>query len=70
MATIHRVVDVYDALTTERPYKPSLPPDRAVRELREEAARGWKFGALVEDSGQKNSVRQINEPRVGRALCW
>jgi putative two-component system response regulator len=49
LARILSVVDVYDALTTERPYKPALPPDQAVRELREEAARGWKFEAIVEE---------------------
>jgi putative two-component system response regulator len=48
LARILSVVDVYDALTTERPYKPALSPDHAIRELREEAARGWKFEAVVD----------------------
>jgi putative two-component system response regulator len=48
LARILSVVDVYDALTTERPYKSAVAPDRAVAELRAEAARGWKFEALVE----------------------
>jgi putative two-component system response regulator len=48
LARILSVVDVYDALTTERPYKSALPPDHAVRELREEAARGWRFQGVVE----------------------
>jgi len=48
LARILSVVDVYDALTTDRPYKPALSPDHAFRELREEAARGWKFTELVE----------------------
>jgi putative two-component system response regulator len=49
LARILSVVDVYDALTTERPYKPALPPDQAVRELREEAAKGWRFVNIVEE---------------------
>jgi putative two-component system response regulator len=49
LARILSVVDVYDALTTERPYKPALPPDHAIRELREEAAKGWKFIAIVDE---------------------
>jgi putative two-component system response regulator len=48
LARILSVVDVFDALTTERPYKPALSPDQAVRELRAEAAKGWKFEELVE----------------------
>jgi putative two-component system response regulator len=49
LARILSVVDVYDALTTERPYKPALPLAQAVRELRVEAAKGWKFEAIVEE---------------------
>lgn len=49
LAGILSVVDVYDALTTEKPYKPALSPDHATRELREEAAKGWKFEELVEE---------------------
>lgn len=49
LARILSVVDVYDALTTERPYKPALLPDHACRELRDEAAKGWKSQVLVEE---------------------
>jgi putative two-component system response regulator len=49
LARILSVVDVYDALTTERPYKPALSPDQASQELRKEAANGWKFEELVEE---------------------
>ena len=49
LARIMNVVDSYDALTTERPYKAALSRADAFRELREEAAKGWKFPALVEE---------------------
>jgi putative two-component system response regulator len=49
LARILSVVDVYDALTTERPYKLALPPAHAVRELGDEAAKGWKFKDIVEE---------------------
>lgn len=48
LAQILSVVDVYDALTTERPYKAALTPERAIRELREEATKGWKNPTIVE----------------------
>jgi response regulator RpfG family c-di-GMP phosphodiesterase len=42
------VVDVFDALTTPRPYKEALPVARANRMLIEEVERGWRSRALVE----------------------
>ena len=49
LARILSVVDVYDALTTERPYKQAMSADHAIRELRAEAAKGWQFEVLVEE---------------------
>jgi cyclic di-GMP phosphodiesterase len=49
LAQIMGVVDVYDALTTVRPYKPAYPPEEAYHELREEAQRGWRDRGLVEE---------------------
>lgn len=47
LAQIIGVVDVYDALTTARPYKVALPPAVAYDELLSEAARGWRSPELV-----------------------
>ena len=49
LARVICVVDVYDALTTERPYKPALTREHAIRQLREEAKRGWRFDSIVEE---------------------
>ena len=49
LARILSVVDVYDALTTERPYKLAFSREHAVSELRSEAAKNWKVPALVEE---------------------
>ena len=46
-ARILQVVDIFDALTTPRPYRPALPPGEALRILREEACRGWSDPAVV-----------------------
>jgi putative two-component system response regulator len=48
LAQIMGVVDVYDALTTERPYKPAWSPEFAFEELSREARRGWHCTALVD----------------------
>lgn len=47
LARILQVADVYDALTTARPYKPAYPHEKAMSILRDEAARGWRDPALV-----------------------
>ena len=41
------IVDVFDALTRERPYKAALPFAQAAEELRGEAVRGWRRADLV-----------------------
>jgi putative two-component system response regulator len=46
---ILQVVDVYDALRTARPYKPSLPHEQAAQTMRKEARRGLWDGALVSE---------------------
>jgi putative two-component system response regulator len=40
-ARILQVVDVYDALTTDRPYRRALPADEALRIIDVETKRGW-----------------------------
>ncbi len=48
IARITSVVDVYDALRTQRPYKPALPAEKALEILREETKKGWWDGQVVE----------------------
>jgi putative two-component system response regulator len=48
LAQIIGIVDVYDALTTTRPYHAAQPPELAFAELRREVAAGWRRADLVE----------------------
>jgi putative two-component system response regulator len=47
-ARILQVTDVYDALTTDRPYRKALSQERAFEIIREEARRGWWDVAVVD----------------------
>ena len=47
LARIMQVADIYDALTTERPYKPTLSPVEAFAVMEEEVRRGWRDPELV-----------------------
>ncbi|MCS6953468.1 MAG: HD domain-containing protein [Bryobacterales bacterium] len=46
-ARILQIADIFDALTTARPYKPALSADQALKILEEEAERGWRDPRLV-----------------------
>lgn len=48
LARILQVVDIYDALTTARSYKPAFSQEEALRMMAEEAQRGWRDPMLVE----------------------
>ena len=41
IARVLQIVDVYDALTTARPYKPALSRDETFKVMHEEISRGW-----------------------------
>jgi HD-GYP domain-containing protein (c-di-GMP phosphodiesterase class II) len=47
LAQIIGVVDAFDAMTTDRPYRSALGLDRAIDELRRDVARGAMSAELV-----------------------
>jgi putative two-component system response regulator len=48
LAQVVSIVDLYDAVTTDRPYRAARPPEVAFSELTGEAARGLRRTDLVE----------------------
>jgi putative two-component system response regulator len=47
LARILQVADIYDALTTARPYKPAFSRSHALQIMQDEARRGWRDPELV-----------------------
>jgi len=48
-ARVLQAVDIYDALTTDRPYRKAMRSEDAFAVMREEVKRGWWDGSLVEE---------------------
>jgi len=48
-ARILQITDIYDALTTERPYRNALRSEEALSLMREEAKRGWWDGFILDE---------------------
>jgi putative two-component system response regulator len=59
-ARIITTVDIYDALTTDRPYRKAMPPSEALEQIHEETKRGWwdadLVGELQDMMGERNGV--------------
>ncbi len=46
-ARVLQIADIYDALTTNRPYRGALPPEEALQTLFSEARNGWLDASVV-----------------------
>jgi putative two-component system response regulator len=66
-ARILQIADVFDALTTDRPYRIALSPEEALEVLRSEAIHGWRDITLVREF---SSIRRSDEnyPGTGRSM--
>jgi putative two-component system response regulator len=58
-ARILQVTDIYDALSTDRPYRKALPTEKAVAIMREEVQRGWWDGSILDEF---EAVVHVYEP--------
>jgi putative two-component system response regulator len=63
LAEITGLVDVYDALTTTRPYREALSFDDAAKALHEEVSRGWRRKELVDLLLELASSNALDAPR-------
>jgi len=62
-AKVLQIVDVYDALTTDRPYRKALSPGETLVQMRSEVKRGWWDGALVDEL--EGIVSELEVPIAG-----
>ena len=60
LARILQVADIYDALTSNRPYRKALSPEEALAHLGREADSGWVDGALIDQF--EELIQEICEP--------
>jgi putative two-component system response regulator len=47
LARVLQIADIYDALTSPRPYKPAYTSEEALRILEDETKRGWRDPRIV-----------------------
>src|SRR6202166_4729667 len=66
-ARILQVTDVYDALTTDRPYRKALPKEEALAIMREEMKRGWWDRSILDEfEAVVNAHEPMELARPGR----
>lgn len=71
-AKIFAIVDVFDALTSDRPYKKAMELDQALSEMRKSVGSHfdvdlfWKFNSIAKNSYQK--FHAANEPELKEML--
>jgi putative two-component system response regulator len=64
LAQIVTVVDVFDALTTDRPYRKALPTLTAYKMMRDDARSGWCHVSLVDNFIDMHQAREVERARV------
>ena len=61
LAQVFQVLDIYDTLISERPYKKAFTPTEALEIMREETAKGWRNPELIEQFSKFILSNQVAE---------
>ncbi|MGI0490973.1 response regulator [Alkalinema pantanalense CENA528] len=62
LAQVFQIIDIYDALTSERPYKHAFAPEEALGILQEETAKGWRNPDLVKLFSEFIHTTEMQKP--------
>jgi putative two-component system response regulator len=60
LAQVFQIIDIYDALTSERPYKQPFLPEDALSMIAEEVEKGWRNPELFERFRQFIHLSEVN----------
>ncbi|MGD1875729.1 MAG: two-component system response regulator [Mastigocoleus sp.] len=73
LAQVFQVIDIYDALTSERPYKPAFTPQEAIEIMQQETNNGWRnpklmkqFSDFIKIRHKQNFVSQDSQIKYSR----
>jgi putative two-component system response regulator len=65
-ARILQITDIYDALTTDRPYRKALSAEKAFAIMRGEVKRGWWDGSVLNEFEAVVSASELQPAGPGR----
>lgn len=69
LAQIFQLLDIYDALTSERPYKSAFTPEEALEIIAEETQKGWRNPKLVQQFSEFiQSTQMVKAPESSQIL--
>ncbi|MEA5572254.1 two-component system response regulator [Calothrix sp. UHCC 0171] len=66
IAQVFQIIDIYDALSSERPYKPAYTPEEALQIMTEETAKGWRNPQLMQQFTE--FILKRNDSNLSREL--
>ncbi len=68
LARIIAVADSYDAMSSSRPYRPGMPPERVNEILMQGAGTQWDKNVIEAFGGCRQRIRAIRERGIGESL--
>jgi putative two-component system response regulator len=68
LAQVFQMIDIYDALTSERPYKRAFTPAEALEIMAEETAKGWRNPKLMQQFSEFIRSTQVREESLSAVI--